>query len=105
MDSLQRITGPVIPDIADLQAIHRQRRADGTDGIIGYGVGGGFIQAQTARENVHGGQILHVNAHTENPEEIVEYLIKNGHIVNGIKKNKIGLEEYYIELMSKKEEA
>ena len=41
----------------------------------------------------------------ENPEEIVEYLIKNGHIVNGIKKNKIGLEEYYIELMSKKEEA
>lgn len=41
----------------------------------------------------------------ENPEEIVEYLIKNGHIVNEIKKNKIGLEEYYIELMSKKEEA
>ena len=41
----------------------------------------------------------------ENPQEIVEYLIKNGHIVNEIKKNKIGLEEYYIELMSKKEEA
>lgn len=37
-------------------------------------------------------------------EEIVEYLIKNGHVVNEIKKNKIGLEEYYIELMSKKEE-
>ncbi len=35
---------------------------------------------------------------------IVEYLIKNGHVVNEIKKNKIGLEEYYIELMSKKEE-
>lgn len=35
---------------------------------------------------------------------IVEYLIKNGHIVNEIKKNKIGLEEYYVELMSKKEE-
>ena len=37
-------------------------------------------------------------------EEIVDYLYKNGHVVNEIKKNKIGLEEYYIELMSKKEE-
>lgn len=39
-----------------------------------------------------------------NTEEIVEYLIKNGHIVSEIKKNKIGLEEYYIELMSGKEQ-
>lgn len=38
-----------------------------------------------------------------NTEAIVEYLLKNGHVVNEIKKNKIGLEEYYIELMSKKE--
>ena len=36
-------------------------------------------------------------------EEIVEYLIQHGHVVSEIKKNKIGLEEYYIELMSKKE--
>ncbi|MBQ7924165.1 MAG: ATP-binding cassette domain-containing protein [Clostridia bacterium] len=36
-------------------------------------------------------------------EAIVDYLIKNGHVVNEIKKNKIGLEEYYVELMSKKE--
>ena len=36
---------------------------------------------------------------------IVEYLLKNGHVVNEIKKNKIGLEEYYVELMSAKEEA
>ena len=34
---------------------------------------------------------------------IVDYLMKNGHVVSEIKKNKIGLEEYYIELMSKKE--
>ena len=34
-------------------------------------------------------------------EEIVNYLMENGHIVSEIKKNKIGLEEYYIELMSK----
>lgn len=40
----------------------------------------------------------------DDTEAIVEYLIQNGHVVNEIKKNKIGLEEYYIELMSKKEE-
>ena len=39
----------------------------------------------------------------ENVEEIVEYLLKNNHVVSEIKKNKVGLEEYYIELMSKKE--
>ena len=34
---------------------------------------------------------------------IVDILMKNGHVVSEIKKNKIGLEEYYIELMSAKE--
>ena len=34
-------------------------------------------------------------------EEIVTYLMENGHTPSEIKKNKIGLEEYYIELMSK----
>ncbi|MBQ7335745.1 MAG: ATP-binding cassette domain-containing protein [Clostridia bacterium] len=34
---------------------------------------------------------------------IVDLLMKNGHVVNEIKKNKIGLEEYYIELMSAQE--
>ncbi len=38
-----------------------------------------------------------------NTEKIVELLLKNGFPVSEIKKNKIGLEEYYIELMSKKE--
>ena len=41
----------------------------------------------------------------ENTAAIVDYLMKNGHVVNEIKKNKIGLEEYYIELMSQKEGA
>ena len=40
----------------------------------------------------------------EDVEIVVDYLFKNGHIVSEIKKNKIGLEEYYIELMSKKED-
>ena len=40
----------------------------------------------------------------ENTEDIVAYLLQNGYVVSEICKNKIGLEEYYIELMSKKEE-
>lgn len=39
----------------------------------------------------------------DDTSEIVDYLMKKGHVVSEIKKNKIGLEEYYIELMSKKE--
>ena len=39
----------------------------------------------------------------DDTESIVAYLIMNGHTVSEIKKNKIGLEEYYIELMSAKE--
>jgi len=35
-------------------------------------------------------------------EQIVKYLLENNHPVSEIKRNKIGLEEYYIELMSKK---
>ena len=31
---------------------------------------------------------------------IVDLLMKNGHVVSEIRKNKIGLEEYYVELMS-----
>lgn len=38
----------------------------------------------------------------DHTEALVEYLLKNGHVVNEIKKNKIGLEEYYVDLMSKK---
>ena len=36
---------------------------------------------------------------------VVDYLMKCGHPVSEIKKNKVGLEEYYVELMSKKEDA
>ena len=35
----------------------------------------------------------------EQPEKIVDFLYKNDIIVNEIKKNKIGLEEYYLDLM------
>ena len=39
----------------------------------------------------------------DDTEGIVKTLLENGQTVNEVKKNKIGLEEYYIELMSKKE--
>lgn len=39
----------------------------------------------------------------EDTAGVVRHLMENGHVVSEIKKNKIGLEEYYIELMSKKE--
>jgi len=40
----------------------------------------------------------------EDVDSIVKYLIDNKIVPNEIKKNKVGLEEYYIELMSKKED-
>lgn len=39
----------------------------------------------------------------DDTESIALYLLKNGHVVGEIRKNKIGLEEYYIELMQAKE--
>lgn len=39
----------------------------------------------------------------DDTEGIVGFLLENGFPISEIKKNKIGLEEYYIELMSKKE--
>lgn len=36
-------------------------------------------------------------------EAIVKYLMEHGHVISEIKKNKIGLEEYYMELMAKED--
>lgn len=41
----------------------------------------------------------------EDTESLVEYLMRKDHVVSEIRKNRIGLEDYYVELMSKKEEA
>ena len=40
----------------------------------------------------------------EDTAKIVDCLMKGGHPVSELRKNKIGLEEYYVELMSRKEE-
>lgn len=46
----------------------------------------------------------YVRVYDENDtESIVEYLIQNKFVPSEIKKNKVGLEEYYVELMSRKE--
>ena len=39
----------------------------------------------------------------DDSEEIAWYLYQNGYVVSEMRKNKIGLEEYYVDLMSKKE--
>jgi len=39
----------------------------------------------------------------EDTESIIKYLLENKHVASEIKKNKVGLEEYYVELMNKKE--
>ena len=39
----------------------------------------------------------------KSPEEVVKYLYDNNIIVNELKTDKIGLEEYYINLMENKE--
>lgn len=41
----------------------------------------------------------------DDTETIVRHLLQNGHAVSEVRKNKVGLEEYYIELMSRREEA
>ena len=41
----------------------------------------------------------------EDPKKVTAYLLENGQAVREVRKNKIGLEEYYVELMSKKEAA
>ncbi len=41
----------------------------------------------------------------DDTEAIVKCLLESGHVVSEVRKNKIGLEEYYIELMSRREEA
>ena len=41
----------------------------------------------------------------ENVAEIVDCLMQNSHVPTEIKQNKVGLEEYYIQLMSGKEDA
>ncbi len=40
----------------------------------------------------------------EDTAQIVDHLMKRGHAPSELKKNKVGLEEYYTQLMSKKEE-
>lgn len=43
----------------------------------------------------------YINVYNEGEvERIVEFLMKKGHAVSEVKKNKIGLEEYYVQLMS-----
>lgn len=48
------------------------------------------------------GEYIHIYDESDTAA-IVDYLMKNGHIISEIRNNKIGLEEYYIELMSERQ--
>ena len=51
-------------------------------------------------ENIDGG----IRVYDEDSvEKIVNVLMESGHVVSEVVKNKVGLEEYYVQLMSKKE--
>lgn len=61
----------------------------------------GILKAAYGNVRVEDGYIRVYDV--EQPEEIVELLLEHGIAVREIKKNLIGLEEYYVELMSGKE--
>ena len=64
---------------------------------------GALSVLQTAFPNVRREEEFLRVYDVQEPEQIVEVLMQHGHPVSEIHKNKIGLEEYYIELMQQKE--
>ena len=61
----------------------------------------GLLRQQYADVRVEDGSIRVYDV--DDAEQIVDFLMQNGHPVSELQKNRIGLEEYYIELMSRKE--
>ena len=61
----------------------------------------GLLRQKFGDVRVEGGYLRIYDA--DDTEGIVKLLLDNGHAVSEITKNRIGLEEYYVELMSKKE--
>ena len=60
------------------------------------------LQEKFGNARIEGGYVRVYDV--DDTEIIVDFLYQKGYVVSEIKKNKIGLEEYYIELMSKKEQ-
>ena len=60
-----------------------------------------LLSAKYSRVTEENGYIRIYDART--PEDVVTYLYQNGILVNEIKVDKIGLEEYYINLMNNRE--
>ena len=90
--------------IAEISAKDMEKRAKVFVSLKTKNTNGAFSLLKSRFENVRiEGELIRVYD-VESPEDIVKYLMENGHVVSQIEKNKVGLEEYYIELMSKGEE-
>ncbi len=90
--------------IAELSAKEMEKRARTFVSIKTNDLNTALLTLKKEFENVRiEGEYLRVYD-VEQTEKIIECLLKNGHLVSEVEKNKVGLEEYYIELMSKKEE-
>lgn len=88
--------------ICELSAKEMESRARSFVSLKTSDMEGAFKLLKSKYENVRKDEFIQVYD-AKSSEEIVEFLIQNGHVVSDIKKNKVGLEEYYIELMSKEE--
>ncbi len=89
--------------IAELSAAQMESRAQVFVSLQTKDMDGAFALLKKKYPDVRReGEFLRVYDADES-EAIVEYLLQNGHAVRNIQKNRIGLEEYYIELMSQKE--
>lgn len=87
--------------IAELSAAEMESRAQVFISLQTKDMDGAFSLLQRKYADVRReGEYLRVYDVQES-EAIAEYLLQNGHAVCFIQKNRIGLEEYYIELMSK----
>ena len=90
--------------IQEISAEEMERRARLFVSLKAGDMKGAMVLLQERYDNVRQeGEYIKIYD-VDDVEGIVGYLLQHGHAVKEIKKNKIGLEEYYIELMSKKED-
>ena len=89
--------------ICEISAEEMEKRARQYVSVKTKDINGAYeiLKKKYANVQIQDGKILVYDL--SDSEDLVEYLLQNGQSVKEIIKNKIGLEEYYIQLMSSKE--
>ena len=90
-----------IADRKSRQMLHRAKKQNPDAVVVAVGC---YVETDPDRVERDEAGILRIYDSAK-PEEVVAWLYQNALPVHGIERAKIGLEEYYIELMSKKEGA